>query len=117
MPNKWNKVKAFILQSGYKKLVRPSVALHKTAFPKTASEFESVGIRFDFAGSIEEEGKKYHRFQVQVNSGNKIPTSWKQWRQKHERGTHGIVATVKIPDGGTKEDVQAALDAVDNEID
>lgn len=31
--------------------------------------------------------------------------------------THGVVATVKIPDGGTKEDVQAALDAVDSEID
>lgn len=39
------------------------------------------------------------------------------WRQKHVKGTHGIVATVKRPDGGTKEDVQQARDAVDGEID
>jgi hypothetical protein len=119
MPSKWNKVKDAVLKhaNGYKKLVRPSVALHKTAFPKTAADLESLGVRFDFAGTTEENGKKFHKFQVQVNAGNKIPTSWKQWRQKHEKGTHGIVATVKIPDGGTKEDVQAALDAVDSEID
>ena len=119
MPNKWNKIKDAVLKhaNGYKKLVRPSVALHGTAFPKTTADLESLGVRFDFAGTVEENGKKFHRFQVQVNSGNKIPTSWKQWRQKHEKGTHGIVATVKVPDGGTKEDVQAALDAVDSEID
>jgi hypothetical protein len=33
------------------------------------------------------------------------------------RPTHAIVATIRVPDGGTKEDVQAALDAVDSEID
>lgn len=103
--------------NGYQKLVRPSVALHKTAFPKTAADLESLGVRFDFAGTIEENGKKFHKFQVQVNAGNRIPTSWKQWRQRHEKGTHGIVATVTIPDDGTKEDVRAALNAVDSEID
>ncbi|KAJ5481519.1 hypothetical protein N7475_000331 [Penicillium sp. IBT 31633x] len=108
MPNKWNKIKDAVLKhaNGYKKLVRPSVTLHKTAFPKTAADLESLGVRFDFVGTIEENRKKFHRFQVQ-----------KQWRQKHEKGTHGIVITIKIPDGGTKEDVQAALDAVDSEID
>jgi hypothetical protein len=76
-----------------------------------------LGVRFDSAGTIEEGGRKFHRFQVQVNAGNKIPSSWKQWRQNHEKGTHGIVATIKVPDGGTRDDVQAALDAVDDDID
>lgn len=116
MPNKWNKVKAFVLRGGYKKLIRPTVSLHGTAFPKSSSELEKLGVRFDFAGTVEEDGKRFHRFQVQVNAGNKIPTSWKQWREKHEKGTHGIVATIKVPDGGTKEDVEAALAAVDDEI-
>lgn len=116
MPNKWQKVKDFLLQDGYKKLVRPSVSIHKTAFPKTKPDLEKMGVRFDFAGTIEDGGKKFHRFQVQVNSGNKIPISWKQWREKHEKGTHGIVATVRVPDGGSKEDVEAALNAVDKEI-
>lgn len=77
MPNKWNKIKDAVLKhaNGYKKLVRPSVTLHKTAFPKTAADLESLGVRFDFVGTIEENRKKFHRFQVQVNSGNKIPTS------------------------------------------
>lgn len=77
---------------------------------------EQLGVRFNFAGTIEKNGRKFHRFQVQVNAG-KIPTSWKQWRQKHEKGTHGIVATVEIPDNGSEEEVQEALDAVDDQID
>ncbi|GLA67397.1 hypothetical protein AtubIFM54640_010715 [Aspergillus tubingensis] len=104
MPNKWKKVKDILLQDGYKKLIRPTVPVHKTAFPKTTPELEKLGVRFDYAGTIEEDEKKFHRFQV-------------QWRQKHKEGTHGNVATIKVPDGGTKEDVQAALDAVDKEID
>lgn len=116
MPNKWSKVKAFVMQYGYKKLIRPTISLHGTAFPKTKPDLEKLGVRFDFAGTIEEQGKKLHCFQVQVNAG-KIPTSWKQWRQKHEKGTHGIVATIKVPDNGTKDDVQAALDDVDEDID
>lgn len=119
MPNKQNKVKNAVLKhaNSYKKLVRPSIALRKTAFPRTAAELENLGVRFDFEDTTEENGKKFHRFQVQVNAGNKIPTSWKQWRQKNEKGTYRIVATVKVPDDGTKEDFQAALDAVDSEID
>lgn len=105
------------MQQGYQKLIRPTVALHKTAYPKTQSEMEKLGVRFDFAGTVEEGGKKFHRFQVQVNAGNKIPSSWKQWRESHKGGTHGIVATVKVPDNGTKEDVEAALDAVDEDVD
>ncbi|KAA6406458.1 MAG: hypothetical protein FRX48_09729 [Lasallia pustulata] len=98
MPNKWAKVKAAILQRGYQKLLRPTVVLHKTAYPKTQPELERLGVRFDFAGTVEEDGKKLHRFQVQD-------------------GTHGIVATIKVPDNGTKEDVEAALNAVDEDVD
>ena len=88
-----------------------------TAYPKTQPDLERLGVHFDFAGTIEEDGKKFHRFQVQVNAGNKIPSSWKKWRETHPKGTHGIVVTIKVPDNGTKEDVEAALDAVDEEVD
>ncbi|KAJ5159156.1 uncharacterized protein N7500_008807 [Penicillium coprophilum] len=58
MPNKWSKVKDAVLKhaNGYKKLVKPSVA-HKTAFPKTAADLESLGVRFDFAGPCSQFGK------------------------------------------------------------
>ncbi|SLM34162.1 hypothetical protein LPUS_02872 [Lasallia pustulata] len=117
MPNKWAKVKAAILQQGYQKLLRPTVALHKTAYPKTQLELERLGVHFDFTGTVEEDGKKLHRFQVQVNAGNKIPSPWKQWQELYKDGTHGIVATIKVPDNGTKEDVEAALNAIDEDVD
>lgn len=105
------------MKDGWKKLVRPTVALHKTAFPKTSKDNEKLGVRFDFAGTIEESGNMFHRFQVQVCAGNKIPTSWKEWRQRHEKSTHGIVATIQIPDQGDKDDVEKAFDAVEDSID
>lgn len=116
MGNKWRTVKGFVLKDGWKKLVKPSVSIHKTAFPKTQSDLEKLGVRFDFAGTIEEGGKKFHRFQVQVNAGNKIPTSWKDWRQRHAKGTHAIVTTLKIPDGGSKDEVEKAFDSVEADI-
>ncbi len=119
MVNKWQKVIDLVLtgqNQGWKKLVKNSVALHKTAFPKTQPELERLGVRFDFAGQVEEGGKTLNRFEVQVNDGQKIPSSWKKWRESHKKGTHGVVAIVKVPDGGTKEDVKAALDAVNEEI-
>jgi hypothetical protein len=69
---------------------------------------------FDFAGTIEENGNKSRRFQVQGSGECRYQNSGflKQWRQKHEKGTHAIVANVQVPVGGTKEDVLAALDAV-----
>ena len=64
MPNKWNKIKDAVLKyvNGYKKLVRLSVALYGTAFPKTMVDLESLGVRFDFVGTVEENGKKFYRF-------------------------------------------------------
>lgn len=106
------------MKGGYKKLVAPTVRLHDTAFPKTQPELEKLGVRFGFAGTVtKDDGKKYHRYDVQVNAGNKIPTSWKRWRENHPKGTHDVVATVEVADGGCKDDVQAALDEIDDEID
>ncbi|KAF1823267.1 uncharacterized protein K489DRAFT_191184 [Dissoconium aciculare CBS 342.82] len=118
MPNKWKIVKDFVLQGGYKKLLNPTVGMHLTAFPKTARDLESLGVRFDYAGHVIEDGKKFHRFQVQVNAGDKIPKSWKVWREKHSKGkgTHAIIATIKVPDSGTKDDVAQAFDDVQDEI-
>ncbi|KAB8349795.1 hypothetical protein FH972_023808 [Carpinus fangiana] len=119
MSKKWTTVTNFVVDKsqGWKKLTRPTVSLHKTAFPQTSKDQQNLGIRFDFAGTVEKDGKKFHKFQAQVNAGDKIPTSWKTWRQSHSKGTHGIVATIEVPDGGTAEDVRASFDDVKDDID
>lgn len=119
MSKKWRKVvQAIISSGGWKKLVRPTVALHGTAFPKSQAELERIGVRFDFAGTIQKaDGSKWHRFQAQVNAGNKIPTSWKQWRERHRRGTHSNIATIEVPDDGSKDDVLRALEQVESLVD
>jgi len=111
MSRKWRTVVDFVMgnSNGWKKLLNPTCEVHQTAFPKTNKDLEKLGIRFDFAGTIEEGGRKYHRFQAQVNDGQKIPSGWKKWREDHEKGTHAIVATVVVPDSGTKEEVEDAL--------
>lgn len=96
--------------------MKPSISLHQTGFPKTQPDLDKLGSCFDFAG-YQEAGKKFHLFQVQVNAGNKIPTSWKEWRERHAKGTHGIVATIKVPDVCTNDDVAKALDDVEDDID
>lgn len=109
MGNKWREVKRFVLQYGWQKLIRPTVSIHKTAFPKTQSDLEKLGLRFDYAGTIEENGKKYHRFQVQVNAGGKIPMSWKDWRQRYAIGTDAIVTTLE-------DEVKEAFQSVEADI-
>lgn len=119
MSKKWRKViQAVVGSDGWKKLVKPTVQLHGTAFPKLQKDLEKIGIRFDFAGTVEKpDGSIWHRFQAQVNAGSKIPTSWKEWREGHARGTHANVATIEVPDQGSKDDVEAALKKVEDSID
>lgn len=101
--------------NGWEKLAKVTVPLHGTAFPKSSADNEKFGVRFDFAGTVERENKIFNRFQVQVNAG-KIPTPWKEWRERNGKGTHGIVATVEVPQDATKDEVQEALEGYEEAV-
>ncbi len=51
-----------------------------------------MGVRFDFAGTVkEEDGKRFRRYQVQVNAGNKILNSIKQSRSSEHSSKRRIL--------------------------
>lgn len=83
--------------------------VRRETFPKGQSDLEKMGFRSDFAGTIERSGKNYHRFQVQVNAGGKIPMSWKDWRQRYAIGTDAIVTTLE-------DEVKEAFQSVEADI-
>jgi len=97
--------------NSWKKLARPSVGRGKTAFPKDPAEQKRLGVRYDYDGEIAgEDGTVYHKFQMQANQGNDIPSTIKNWRQANG-GTHAVMANVLVKKDGTKEDVGDALAA------
>lgn len=80
-----------------------------TAWPRESNEQEKYGVRYDYDGEQEIGGTMYHKFQMQANAGNKIPSTIKNWRSKAEHGTHDVMANVFVPVDGDKSDVEAAL--------
>jgi hypothetical protein len=97
-----------IENNAWKKLANPSASRGKTALPKKPADQQRPGIRFDYAGMIEKDGTEYHKYKMQANAGNDIPTSIKNWR-KANGGTHAVMAEVFVKKDGTKEDVGAGL--------
>lgn len=83
--------------------------MRRETFPKGQSDLEKIGFRSDSAGTIERSGKNYHRFQVQVNAGGKIPMSWKDWRQRYAIGTDAIVTPLE-------DEVKEAFQSVEADI-
>lgn len=96
----------------WSKLGRPTVGRGGTQWPKSSSEQERHGVRFDYDGEITENGQKYHKWQVQPNAG-KIPSSWKEWRDKNG-GTHAVIGSIKVKENSTKDEVKEALYGLDN---
>ncbi|EJT97071.1 hypothetical protein DACRYDRAFT_25209 [Dacryopinax primogenitus] len=94
---------------GWKKFINPTVTRGSTAWPRDSGEQEKHGVRYDYDGEQEIDGTVYHKFQMQANAGNKIPSTIKKWRSKADRGTHVVMADVFVPRGGGKDDVEAAL--------
>ena len=94
---------------GWKKFVNPTVSRGLTAWPRDSGEQEKHGVHYDYDGEQEIDGTVYHKFQMQANAGNKIPSTIKNWRSKADRGTHDVMADVFVPKGGDKNDVEAAL--------
>jgi hypothetical protein len=98
---------------GWKKLAIPTISRGKTAWPKTKPDLERYGVRFDYDGTVDQGGQTFHKYQLQPNAG-KIPASIEDWRKKNG-GTHGVMASILIKEGATKEEVtQAVEDGIKN---
>jgi hypothetical protein len=80
-----------------KKLLNPTVLRGQTAWPKESGDQEKHGVRYDYDGEKEIDGVTYHKFQMQANAGNKIPSTIKNWLGKAEGGIHAIMDDVLIP--------------------
>lgn len=104
-----NAFKSLLEGTGWQKLSNPTAARGKTAVPKNPSAAERIGLRLDFDDTIEKDDGKYHKFELQVNAGDKIPGSFLRWRNAQTSGTHSVMAKVEIKDGATKAEIEAAL--------
>ena len=92
----------------WKKFTKPTVGRGKTAWPKTPTDLEKYGVRFDYDGEVTQHGVTYHKFQCQPNAG-KIPSSVKKWRDANG-GTHAVMGTVLVKKDGAKDDVRESMD-------
>lgn len=111
-----NAIKSLLEGNGWKKLSAPTVKRGNTALPRNPSAVERIGLRLDYDDTVEKDGNTYHKFKLQVNAGNKIPSSFKQWRDAQSRGTHSIMAKVMIKDGATKEEIETVLKEATKDI-
>ncbi|KAL5480665.1 hypothetical protein ACEPAI_9605 [Sanghuangporus weigelae] len=98
-----------VSSNGWKKLARPTVRRGLTAYPKDPAEQQRLGVRYDYDGEvIGEDGIVYHKFQMQPNAGNALPSTIKNWRVANG-STHTVMTNVLVKKDGTKEDVENAL--------
>ena len=104
-----------VSSNGWKKLARPTVGRGSTAYPKDPAEQQRLGVRYDYDGEITRDGTVYHKFQMQPNAGNDIPSTIKKWRDANG-GTHAVMTKVFVKKDGTKEDVESALAEAHKEI-
>ncbi|PWY91882.1 hypothetical protein BO94DRAFT_461369 [Aspergillus sclerotioniger CBS 115572] len=86
-----------------KKFFSPTAARGKPVWPKTQADLLRYGVRWDYDGIItKEDGKEYHKFQLQPNAG-KVPSTIKEWRDNNG-GTHAVMATMYIDKGTNPDD-------------
>ncbi|PPQ88106.1 hypothetical protein CVT25_014402 [Psilocybe cyanescens] len=98
-------------KNGWQKLSNPTVSRGATAVPRSQTAIARIGLRLDYNDFIEkgDDKTKWHQFKLQVNAGDTIPNAFKNWRDKQEKGTHAVMATVEVRDGADKDEVEAAL--------
>jgi len=94
----------------WKKLANPSASRGKTAYPKKPADQQRLGVRLDYDGVITIGGTEYHKYQMQPNAGDDIPTTIKNWRDANG-GTHAVMADVYVKKDGSKQDVENGLKA------
>ncbi|EPQ52397.1 hypothetical protein GLOTRDRAFT_95982 [Gloeophyllum trabeum ATCC 11539] len=104
-----NMIASALEGNGWQKLANPSVARGKTAFPKKAADVQRLGVRFDYDGEVTRDDVDYHKFQMQPNAGDGIPSIIKRWREANG-GTHAVMAVVYVKKDATKEEVKEALE-------
>ncbi|KAK2766229.1 hypothetical protein FQN54_007745 [Arachnomyces sp. PD_36] len=115
MGNFWKKIiesgKAISGRSAdLKKFFNPTVGRGQTVWPKSPADLLRYGVRWDYDGIVtRDDGKEYHRFQLQPNAG-KIPSTIKEWRDKNG-GTHAVITTMFI-EKGVQPDEEVFEDAV-----
>lgn len=101
--------------SNYTKFTQPKVSRGKTAFPSGTQLQKQLGVRYDYDGEVKKDGVECHKYNLQPNAGDDIPSSIKRWRQKNG-GTHKVMATVYVKKDGTKDDVEKALDEAHKDV-
>lgn len=107
---------AYILEDNrWKKLAVCTVKRGKTALPLVEKDLKNYGVRLDYDGFITKDGIQYHKCQIQPNAGDDIPFPIKNWMSKNGN-THSVITNVFVKTGGTREDVQASLEAAINSI-
>lgn len=95
--------------SNYLKFTQPKVSRGKTAFPTGSQQQRQLGVRYDYDGEVNKDGVDCHKFNIQPNAGDDIPSTIKKWRQDNG-GTHAIMARLYVKKDGTKDDVEKSLD-------
>jgi len=100
MDKLFSKAEKAVSQSA-KKFTNCSVGRGLTAYPKTSKELENLGLRWDFDGEVQLDGKTFNKFQIQPNAG-KVPSSIRQWREANG-GTHAVMGSMYVEKGGPAE--------------
>lgn len=98
-------------QNGWKKLSSPTIARGATAVPRSPTAVARIGLCLDYDNYIEkgEDKVKWHCFKLQVNAGDMIPNTFKNWRDSQPKGTHAVMAMVEIRDSANKDEIEVAL--------
>ncbi|EME44741.1 hypothetical protein DOTSEDRAFT_152750 [Dothistroma septosporum NZE10] len=106
-----NASKKAVEGNNYTKFTTPRVSRGKTAFPSGSLAQSQLGIRYDYDGIVTRDGIECHKYNVQPNAGNNIPSSIKRWRE-----ANGGMSTVYVKKDGTKQDVENALEEAHKDV-
>ncbi|KAK4570046.1 hypothetical protein LTR86_003016 [Recurvomyces mirabilis] len=69
------------MQKAFKDVTKKAaegISRGKTAFPSGQQLQKQLGVRYDYDGEVQKDGVEFHKFNVQPNAGNDIPSSVKR---------------------------------------
>lgn len=112
----WGNVsKKAVEGNNHTKFTTPKVSRGKTAFPSGSQAQSQLGVRYDYDGIVTRNGVECHKFNVQPNAGQDVPSAFKRWREANG-GTHAVMATMYVKKDGTKQDVEQALEEAHKDV-
>ncbi|CAK3787534.1 Hypothetical predicted protein [Lecanosticta acicola] len=94
------------MQKTFKNVTKKAVEGNN--YTKFTHPKKQMGVRYDYDGEVKKDGVDCHKYNLQPNAGDDIPSSIKRWR-KDNGGTHEVMAVVYVKKDGTKDDVEKAL--------